>query len=341
MKYYIKSHIKFITKCIMILWATTNVLLWQACKEPTYTIENEESYSRVFMQLASNGVIETSFPIKDEWTSISFGAGYGGLLPLTQNVQIDFEIAQNQVDVYNQQNNTNYELPPSESYKLNNLSVEIPAGGSGSNSIDLEVNSLELKGTKAYLLPISIRNVTPGIPIAEGLETTYFIVKGFYETNPYTAIPKTEWEIVEVSSENADGIGGLGRHCIDGDVNTCWLSQYSRFPDGTRPVHPHHVVVDMKNTETLHGIQLFGRRTVPPQSSQTYLFPKNVHIEVSNDGSTWESAGVFSIIAAVADDPEATMYFEQALQGRYIKVTVLNSTSANGDTTAIAELVAF
>src|SRR5699024_11811790 len=72
---------------------------------------------------------------------------------------------------------------------------------------------------------------------------------------------------------------------------------------------------------------------------QAYLFPKNVQIETSEDGNTWTTAGIYSLVAS-DDDTSATMYFEESIKCRYFKVTVLSSTG-DGDTTAIAELVAF
>ncbi|MFT3903778.1 MAG: DUF1735 domain-containing protein [Niabella sp.] len=333
---YQKLFIRYMPMLLMLLCAVS----WQSCKKPVYQFEDQESYSRIFMQLASNGVVEKSLPIKDEWIAFPFGAGYGGPVNLAENVKVGFEIAQDQVDQYNQQNNTNYELPPAGSYRLDNSTVEIPSGKTGSNSISVEVNPLKLNGTKAYLIPIRISSVSADIPVIEELKTTYFIVKGFYEANPYQPISKTDWEIVEVSSDQADGVGGLAKYCIDGDVNTCWLSKYSKV-NNVRPVHPHHVTIDMKDMKTLHALQIFGRITQEGKSSQDYLFPRTLHIEVSNDGENWESAGIFSTVTTPAGAPEATMYFEKAVQGRYLRVTVLSSTSANGDTTGIAEINAY
>ncbi|MBD1421884.1 BT_3987 domain-containing protein [Sphingobacterium chuzhouense] len=341
MKRDIKLIFNMTAKYITIFITATFILLfWQNCKVPEYPIENEESYSKIFMQLASDGAVEQSLPIKDEWTTITFGAGYGGLIPLTQNVQVTFEIAQEEVDSYNQQNNTNYELPPLDSYKLNNTTAEIQAGKTGSNSVSLDVNPLKLNGTRSYLLPITISNVTPDIPVSESLKTTYFIINGFYETNPYDPLPKGDWTIHDFSSQASDG---NAVDAIDGNLATHWLSEWRRDDNNQRPVHPHHITVDMENSHLLHGLQIYGRRPSGSQgpTSQDYLFPRNIHIETSNDGTTWQSAGIFSMTATPSGAPEATLYFEQAVTCQYFKVTVLNSTSANGDTTGIAELIAF
>lgn len=341
MKRYIKLIFNVTAKYItMFLAATFMLLFWQNCKVPEYPIENEESYSKIFMPLASDGAVERSLPIKDEWTTIVFGAGYGGLTPLGQNVQINFEIAQQEVDSYNQQNNTNYELPPPDSYKLDNKTVEIEAGKTGSNSISLEINPLKLNGTRSYLLPVTISSVTPDIPITEGLKTTYFVLNGFYETNPYDPLPKGDWAIHDFSSQASDG---QAIAAIDDNLGTHWLSDWRRDSNNQRPVHPHHIAVDMNSEQRIHGIQIFGRRPSGSQgpTSQDYLFPTNVHIESSNDGRNWQSVGIFSMTATPSGAPEAILYFEETVTCQYFKVTVLSSNSNNGDTTGIAELIAF
>lgn len=325
---------------LLLVSALMSCICLQQCKEPSYELDGQESYAKIFMQSASNGVVEHSLPITDSWIDISFGAGYGGPLLLEQNVQVDFEIAQEALDSYNQENNTNYQLPPADSYRFENRQVQIPAGKSGSNSTSISINPLKLNGTRAYMLPVKISKVSANIAVMEELQTTYFLIQGFYESNPYQPYEKTNWQAVEVSSEQADGAGGLGRHAIDGSVNTVWLSRYSRT-NGVRPVHPHHIIIDMNQSNMLHGLQIFGRVTNEGQSSQDYLFPRNIHIEVSDDRTNWTSAGLFTLVTAPARAPEGTVYFEQAITGRYFKVTVLSSTSANGDTTGIAELIAF
>lgn len=316
-------------------------LIIQACSEPKYDIPDAESYSKIFMQAASNGTLSKSFPIEDTWHSIPLGAGYGGLVKPDQKITVQLSVDPSKLEEYNTANNTNYTLPPSGSYTFDGGTVEILPGLSGSNSVQLKVNPLKLGGTRTYLIPISITNVTPHIPIANGLGTAYIQVSGFYESNPYTPYDKTGWEIVDYSSDNNDNaVGGRARFCIDDDVNTCWLSQYTRV-NGVRPAHPHHVTVDMKENKELHGIQLFGRKTLPGKSSQTYLFPKTVHIEVSSDNNNWTSVGVFTLLPVDQINPEGTMYFEETVSGRYVRVTVLGSTSPTGDTTAIAELYPF
>ncbi len=317
-----------------IILYMTLISLFQACKEPELNIENAKQYGNVYLPSAANGAILQSYNIKDEWVETPIGAGYGGLEELSQKVSIELFVDASKVAEYNNQNNSSYELPPSGSYALENPTVQIDRNFGGSNSAKLRINAIKLGGTKAYLIPISIKSVSPELPITKGLETTYFIVNGVYESNPFPSIPLAGWKIIDFSDDDYDAIGGRAPYCIDGDKATCWLSTYRRV-NGWRPTHPHHVTIAMANEHPLHGVKLYGRTG----ANNAYLFPKTVQIETSIDGQNWSSAGIF-IIAASSDETAATMYFEKSTNAKYFKVTVLNS-AGNGDTTAIAELEAF
>lgn len=309
-------------------------LLLQYCKKPGFEVENPGAYAHVFMPLAGNGAITKSLPIKDEWISSSLGVGYGGPKELDAAIDITLAIDETQIAAYNEQNNTHYELPPAGSYRLSGDQVQIASGKNGSSSVSLDINPLMLGGTRSYLVPISIKTVSTDLAVAPGLKTTYFIVNGFYETNPFTSYPISGWKIVDYSDDDYDAIGGRAPYCIDGDVNTCWLSTYRRV-NGWRPGHPHYVTIDMQQSQTLHGVKLYGRRG----ASNAYLFPRNVQIETSEDGADWSTAGIFTI-AASSDETAATMYLEKSVAGRYVKVTVLSSATG-GETTAVAEIEMF
>jgi len=309
-------------------------LLLQYCKKPAFEVEDPGAYAHVFMPLAGNGAITKALPIKDEWIASSLGVGYGGPQELDAAIDIKLGVDETVIAAYNEQNNTSYELPPAGSYRLSGEQVQIPSGKNGSNSVSLEINPLKLGGTRSYLIPVSIQTVSTGLAVAPGLKTTYFIVNGFYETNPFMPYPIDTWTIADYSDDDYDAIGGRAPYCIDGDVNTCWLSTYRRV-NGWRPGHPHYVKIDMQTSHTLHGIKLYGRRG----ASNAYLFPRNVQIETSENGTGWTTAGIFTI-AASSDETAATMYLEKSVTGRYVKVTVLSSATG-GETTAVAEIEAF
>ncbi len=334
MKCLLNKNLRNSLRISAILLLFSPILFLQNCKKQALNVDNQNQYTKVFMQSASNGSVPKSLAIKDEWTNISFGAGYGGFTILKNPVKVNFEIDKKKVEQYNQQNNTNYELPPAESYKISSPSVVIEPGNAGSNNNNLEINPLKLGGTKTYIIPISISDVQPNISVNEKLRTTFYLVNGVYESNPFKPISIKGWEIHDFSNDDHDRFGGRAKYAIDGTKEMVWLSTYRRV-NGWRPKHPHYLAIDMNATHTLHGITLYGRRG----ANHAYLFPKNVLIQTSNDGNTWTNAGLFSI-AASSEDTSATMYFEKSVNCRYYKVTVLSS-AGNGDTTSIAELEAF
>jgi len=322
------------TKLAFLLFTMT-LLFSYSCKQADYPIENASSYTKIFMPLANNGTVESSMAIRNEWKRLPLGAGCGGIELPDKDIEITFTIDEKSLEHYNQQNATNYTLPPAESYRFTDNSVIIPKGSTGSNTIYLEVNPLMLRGTKKYLIPVSITGNSAGLPVTEGLKTTYFLLSAFYEENPFEEYSQAKWIIHDYSDDDYDGIGGRAKYCIDGNINTCWLSKYRRDSNGWRPTHPHHVTINMNEEVTLHGVKIVGRLG----ANNAYLFPEDVFIETSTDGENWSAAGLFSIVAS-SEDNSATMYLEASVEARYFKFTVLRS-KGGGDTTAIAEITAF
>lgn len=313
------------------------ILVFSACKKADYPIEDASSYTKVFMQLANNGVIENKMPIEDSWQRFGFGAGCGGVELLSQDIEIGFKVDEEAIAEYNQGNATNYSLAPEGSFRLTEDKVTIPGGATGSNTIYLEVNPFNLQGTKEYLIPVSITSNSANLPITEGLGTTYYLVSGFYESNPFEPYSQANWTIHDYSDDENDGAttGGRAHHAIDGDIVTLWHSQWRKDENGWRPGHPHFIAIDMHETLTLHGIKIYGR----VGSKYAYLFPKDVFVETSMDGENWTPAGTYTLTAS-ADDTSATMYFAKNTQAQYFKFTTLSS-KGGGATTAVTEIVAF
>jgi len=308
-----------------------------SCKQNELVIDQPEQYSRIFMPLANETTVEHQFPIADDWFSIPFGAGYGGYLQLTQPVTVTFEIRNDLIEVFNETNGTAYRPLPEDSYMLSADQAVIPAGGTGSNSIDLRVNTIRLGGTKPCLLPISIKEVSGNIPVSETLHTAYLVISGRYDSNPFELYPRDGWEIVDYSSDENDGptTGGRAHHAIDGNWDTFWHSQWRRDANGWRPGPPHHLTIDMQAVHELHGLEIHGRKG----SNHAYLFPRNVMIETSQDGERWTSFGPYTIEASAANT-SATVFLEESVTARYVSVIVLSNTG-NTDTAAIVEILAF
>ena len=66
-------------------------------------------------------------------------------------------------------------------------------------------------------------------------------------------IDKTKWEIVYVSSEQSDKNLGVAENLFDGDISSFWHTDATM-----EPVHPHRVIVDMKEIYKTSGFSCKG-----------------------------------------------------------------------------------
>lgn len=95
--------------------------------------------------------------------------------------------------------------------------------------------------------------------------------------------PKTPWAIAGFSSEETNN-SRLAIRLIDDTLSTYWITRYSTNPTD----YPNHwISVDMGDTVKIDGFiisQKSGDRKI-----------KELEIQSSNDNSTWESLGVFTL----------------------------------------------
>lgn len=124
-------------------------------------------------------------------------------------------------------------------------------------------------------------------------------------------IDKTNWEIVDFSTEEpAEGGGnGVASAAIDGDINTFWHTQWS----GGSPGYPHFFTIDMKEIVKINQIVAFRRQG--DARGQTRF-----EIHTSLDGVTYTSQGAFNY------DPNANSQSYQLPSlpmARYVKYTAL------------------
>ncbi|RAV31012.1 discoidin domain-containing protein [Sinomicrobium soli] len=305
-----------------------------SCSEKELEVDHAEAYSTVFLRAAMEQPYSHTFTIKDEWYPIALGAGYGGVVFQPENISVSLEVRPELVAQYNEENGTSYAPMAADSYRLSEEQVTIPAGKSGSNSIQLEVNPLKFSSLRPHLLPLSIKSVAPEITIDEGLQTVYVLVTGRYEENPFEKLPQDAWTLLEVSSDENDGpdTGGRGYHAFDGSLETFWHSQWRRDEDGNRPGHPHHISIDMGQPETLHGLEIFGRTNQVGGNGN----PRDVFVEVSDDGENWQEMEQY----ALENTASNTLYFPEVVTVRYFRLTVLASHQ-DVYRTHIAEIEAF
>ncbi|CDF80348.1 carbohydrate binding module (CBM32) [Formosa agariphila KMM 3901] len=146
---------------------------------------------------------------------------------------------------------------------------------------------------------------------------------------PPATYDTSNWTISDYSSqEDQGGEGDTGRAAdiIDGNTSTFWHTCWS----GCTPVPPHFITVDMKKENEVHGFFLVQR-----QSLSRNL--ESIEIQVSQDGSTWSSAGTFNLEKIAA---QQELVLSEPNSFRYYKM-IVNSVFDGSDNAALAELVPY
>lgn len=122
--------------------------------------------------------------------------------------------------------------------------------------------------------------------------------------------PKTNWSIAGFSSEETNN-SRLAIRLIDDTLTTYWITRYSTNPTN----YPDHwISVDMGDTNKVDGFiisQKSGDRKI-----------KELAIQVSNDNSTWDSLGVFTLNNI--DLLKQYVSLPARKQGRYFKLVPIS-----------------
>lgn len=231
---------------------------------------------------------------------------------------------ESEVEEYNRINNTYYSLLSKEDYTASS-EILLPSGTNAVSSV-FTVSDKLLPGN--YMLPVELEKI---IATLDGVETTSIQAdskkKSYYLISKQgVKINKSDWSVVSVSSEEANGEGANGGkaiHMIDGNAETFWHSKWQ----GGSVALPHEMVFDMKKTVQIAQVELLPRG----RSSNNPI--KLVQFETSMDNVTWESIGEF----AFENSDVALLYAVKSTKARYIKMIIPNK-GGNGNVAAIREL---
>lgn len=309
-----------------------------ACKKDT-AFSKEDADVRIYMSQAVNGAfqditVNRRAPSQSD-SSYAFdvnaffaGSGY---VSAPRDVNVTFAVDYSKWDSINAARATAglpaFERIPEHIFSFSTTSSVIRKGTNISENIAFSINARLIEEGHSYMVPIKIMSVD-GYAINPALAYTFFVVK---VTPPvFAEISRTGWTIFDVDSEEANGEGpnnGRAIFALDGALNTFWHTQW----DGGEPPLPHHIAIDMKTEHSLSGLYLTARQNAPNGA------PKTVNVDVSTNGTTWQSAGTYQLEAINARQP---VFFTQAFTARYFRVTV-TATHGNTNITFFAEISAF
>lgn len=272
-----------------------------------------DQYAKIYMPQALEQPAEHSLIMVDTVQTIIFGAAYGGPGEPGSDIGILFSVDSSLVDSFNTSMGTSYEVMPEESYELSHTTATIPTGETNTEPLELSITTIGgIQPVTQYLLPISIET-DDEIGINSDLQTTYFLIEG-----KYIEFDRGDWKIYDVDSEQEGAYPAI--NILDGDPGTFWHTQYSPG----RPPHPHHVSIDLSETQKVNGLRIIGREGF------TRGDPSEIMIAVSTDGQNWEYEETFSTTFDVVN--ENTFYLSQAESGQYIRITTNSSFMNPGET---------
>ncbi|NOU73042.1 hypothetical protein GC098_16715 [Paenibacillus sp. LMG 31458] len=197
-------------------------------------------------------------------------------------------------------------------------------------------------GTKGLSLPQQAQNelqalITATKAISSG-ESANVIDQGYLDLMwalqtaqnaiVYTFIPKTEFSIDSFSSY-ASNESAEAKYILDGQESTVWISKWVT-PAAT---FPHWIIIDMKDTYKISGIQRKSRPTQSLEAPNTFEFYASDNVADLSDpaflgnaankasgafGKTW-TGRVFSDFVAL----------NNSVQGRYVKFVITGSYNTN------------
>jgi hypothetical protein len=140
-------------------------------------------------------------------------------------------------------------------------------------------------------------------------------------------LPTTGWTITADSFQ----VGYEPAKALDGQNNTCWHSAYS----SVATPYPHYLVVDMKRTQTVAGIDYLPRQ-------DTFITNGNIgqyKVALSADGTTWGPA----VATGTWDGTSAVKQVRLAIPatGQYIRLLALSEHRAGKPWANAAEITVY
>jgi len=144
--------------------------------------ESEQAlYSKIYMPRAERGDITAVVSTSGDEQVFLYNAYLGGPTDAPRDLNVTFAVNEGGAVAYNEAHGTDYELLPSEAFSLEKTAATILSGSRTTGDLRLTLKpGPYLTLFKTYLLPISV-NGSDGVPVHEGLSTSYYLVRVTYK----------------------------------------------------------------------------------------------------------------------------------------------------------------
>ena len=243
-----------------------------------------------------------------DFTSGPFSASNTfGLLTVQNSWEVTaaLSVDANYVTEYNEQHNTNYQIPSAGTYTVPS-NVSLAADAQDAN-VDISIDFGDAK-SGYYMLPLRLSDVSRfelSADAAVWAPLVRLVGKRFDRTD-WTATGCTE----ELTGEG--DFNGRFLDAIDGDINTYWHASWQSSPDSQLP---HWMVLDTQAEREFTQVGIVQR-------VGSYHDVKDVNVYVSSDGEDWGSP-IGSFTAAFVEGEQ--IFDVTPTRGRYLKLEFVTS----------------
>lgn len=248
-----------------------------------------------------------------------------GLLTVQNSWEVSATVTldKDYVAAYNEQHNTNYQIPAEGTYTIPG-DVTLT---SDAQDAEVAVSIADFGGAKSgyYMLPLRLSDVSRFELSADAslwAPVVRLVGKRF---------DRSGWTATGCSEELTGEGNANGRYldAIDGDVNTYWHASWQSTPDSELP---HWLIVDSQTEREFTQVGIVQR------ASSSYKDVRDVKVYVSSDGEDWgQPVASFNVEAKDGEQ----IFDVTPTRGRYVKLEFVNSWRDNGTGNAIAVAEAY
>ncbi|HEX7757261.1 MAG TPA: DUF1735 domain-containing protein, partial [Niabella sp.] len=150
------------------------VLLLGACGKSIFEKDYPGSDGKVLMAQATEERSVIPLSISSIPLQLGFGASYGmSMTAAPKDIPVEFELKEDWIAGYNEQNGTDYIPLPQGSYSISGFSSVIRKGQTTSDPLIITIESKKLDVTKKYMFPIVLKSAS-GEKVDSAMTTTWF-----------------------------------------------------------------------------------------------------------------------------------------------------------------------
>ena len=215
---------------------------------------------------------------------------------------------------------SSYKMFEESAFDFDKMEVTIPAGESESEELTITLKPSQMQFGD-YVLPIKISNATGDFIMNDA------VIKTQIFASYSVSFDRTGWEGTASTEEDKNGPFLVG-NLFDGKIDTFWCTEWT--PQNVNP--PHFLVIDMKESKSINGVSLTARVNVENGEITRVRdgVPKKCEISVSDDQEIWVPVGTFEMPYVSLEDPTNRIYFNNPVEGRYIKINITECWKEGG-----------